>query len=49
MTSNNDNNVLTVDRSRNSHDIEIMVRLMTYNVIVEDVPFRMVRMGKGRV
>jgi steroid delta-isomerase-like uncharacterized protein len=49
MTNNNDNVLKQLIEAENSHDIEKMLALMTDDVIVEDVPFGMVRKGKDGV
>jgi steroid delta-isomerase-like uncharacterized protein len=49
MTINNDNILKQLIEAENSHDLEKMLALMTDDVIVEDVPFGMVRKGKDDV
>jgi steroid delta-isomerase-like uncharacterized protein len=49
MTSNNDSILKQLIEAENSHDIERMLAFMGDQVVVEDVPFGMVRKGKDGV
>ena len=49
MASTNNSVLKQLIEAENFHDLEKMLALMTDDVIVEDVPFRIVRNGKGSV
>jgi ketosteroid isomerase-like protein len=49
MASTNDSVLKQLIEAENFHELEKMLALMTDDVIVEDVPFGMVRKGKDGV
>ena len=49
MASTNNSVLKQLIEAENFHDLEKMLALMTDDVIVEDVPFGIVRKGKGSV
>jgi steroid delta-isomerase-like uncharacterized protein len=49
MTNNNDNLLKQLIEAENSHDLERVVALLTDDVVIEDVPFRLVMKGKDGV
>ena len=49
MASTNNSVLKQLMEAENFHDLEKMLALMTDDVIVEDVPFGIVRKGKGSV